>query len=103
MPHAPAGGGGATGDKANHGLLAPALGLIGNEPRGVLLGGPADFADHKCSCLDGGPNDTPDADTLGGNPGDGDPFRFDADEHLMDNKKDDSGLNAKPAGEAYYT
>src|SRR5665213_243091 len=46
MAHAPARRRSAPGNKADHGLLAAALGLVFEKLRGVLLGRTADFADH---------------------------------------------------------
>ena len=46
MAHAAARRRGAAGDEADDGLLAPALGLVGEELRGVLFGAAADLADH---------------------------------------------------------
>src|SRR5882757_2568157 len=46
VPHAAAGRRGAPGDEADHRLLVPALGLIFEKLRGVLLGTAADLADH---------------------------------------------------------
>src|SRR5689334_394214 len=46
MAHAAAGWGGAAGDETDHRLLAPALGLVLEELRRVLLGRAADLADH---------------------------------------------------------
>ena len=46
MAHAAARRGGFSGDEPDHRLLAPALGLIDQELRGLLFGVAADFADH---------------------------------------------------------
>src|SRR5688572_27414493 len=46
MAHAAARRRGAAGDEADGRLFAPALGLIGEELRGILLGAAADLANH---------------------------------------------------------
>src|SRR5580704_2186078 len=46
MPHAAARRGGAAGNEAHHRLAAAALGFIGHELGGILLGRPADLTDH---------------------------------------------------------
>src|SRR6202171_3005802 len=46
VAHAAAGRGGASGNEADHRLLAAALGLVLDELRGVFFRGAADLADH---------------------------------------------------------